>query len=120
MIPTLLHLCTHDEWTIARDAGERCPPSLAEVGFVHLSAPNQVHLPANRLYSGRTDMVLLWCDPARLDAEVRWEPGVPGDPEAMRFPHLYGPLPATAVTSVTDYLPDASGRFAEIDQSRST
>jgi uncharacterized protein (DUF952 family) len=28
---------------------------------------------------------------------VRFEPGVPGDPASMRFPHLYGPLPVTAV-----------------------
>jgi uncharacterized protein (DUF952 family) len=120
MTPALLHLCTIDEWDAAQSAGERRPPSLADVGFVHMSAPGQVHLPANRLYTGRLDMVLLWCDPAKLGAPVLWEPGVPGDPEAMRFPHLYGPLPASAVTSVTRYLPDDAGAFAEIDQSRST
>ena len=106
-----VHLCTTDEWRTAERLGLRKPPSLEEVGFVHLSAPEQVHLPANRLYAGRTDMVLLHCDPASLDAPVRWEPGVPGDPEAMRFPHLYGPLPMTAVTSVTPYVPGADGRF---------
>ena len=120
MIATLVHLCTADEWNSAQTAGERRPPSLLEAGFVHMSAPDQVHLPANRLYAGRTDMVLLWCDATRLGAAVLWEPGVPGDPEAMRFPHLYGPLPAAAVTSVTSYVPGADGTFAEIDQSRST
>ena len=113
----LVHLCSVDEWDVARAAGERRPPSLAEVGFVHLSAPAQVHLPANRLYAGRTDMVLLWCDPTRLGAPIEWEPGVPGDPESMRFPHLYGPLPAAAVTDVTPYLPGDDGRFGEIGQS---
>jgi uncharacterized protein (DUF952 family) len=120
MIPTppvLLHLCTTDEWESARSAGARRPPSLDEVGFVHLSAPEQVHLPANRLYAGRTDMVLLHCDPVSLDAPIRWEPGVPGDPEAMRFPHLYGPLPLAAVRSVTAYLPGVDGKFAKFTES---
>ena len=49
--------------------------------------------------------------PTRLTAPVRWEPGVPSDPESMLFPHLYGPLPVAAVTSVTPYQPDADGSF---------
>ena len=114
--PTLVHLCSTAEWDAARAAGERRPPSLDEVGFVHLSAPEQVHLPANRLYSGRTDMVLLWCDPSALDAPIRWEPGVPSDPASMRFPHLYGPLPAAAVVDVTPYLPGGDGAYAPLTQ----
>jgi uncharacterized protein (DUF952 family) len=116
----LVHLCTGEEWDTAVTAGERRPPSLGEAGFVHLSTPAQVHLPANRLYAGRHDMLLLWCDPGALDAEIRWEPGVPADPASMRFPHLYGPLPVAAVTSVTSYVPGEDGRFAPIVQSPTT
>ena len=90
---------------------EYTPDSYGEVGFVHLSTPEQVYLPANRLFSGRDDLVLLRLDPARLDAPVRWEPGVPSDPESMRFPHLYGPLPIAAVTAVLDYRPGPDGYF---------
>lgn len=110
--PVLLHLCTAVQWLAARHAGELRPDSLREVGFVHLSSPEQVHLPANRLYAGRTDLMMLRIDVARLGAPVRWEPGVPGDPAAMLFPHLYGPLPLTAVISVNAYLPDSHGAFA--------
>lgn len=116
----LLHLCTVDEWQQAQQSGERRPPSLADVGFVHMSSPQQVHLPANRLFAGRTDVVVLWCDPAEFGATVLWEPGVPGDPESMVFPHLYGPLPLAAVMSVTSYLPDAHGVFAEIGDQPAT
>ena len=70
-----------------------------------------MHLPANRLYAGRTDLVLLHLTPELLGAPVRWEPGVPTDPESMLFPHLYGPLPAAAVTTVTPYRPGADGAF---------
>ncbi|WP_369141226.1 DUF952 domain-containing protein [Modestobacter versicolor] len=101
----LLHLTTPAEWRAALSTGAVTPPSLAEVGFVHLSTPAQVHLPAERLFPGRRDVVLLVVDPARLADPVRLEPGVPGDPESMRFPHLYGPLPTAAVVAVVPWRP---------------
>jgi uncharacterized protein (DUF952 family) len=110
----LLHICAVGEWAVAKDRGEHHPASLDDVGFIHLSAPEQVHLPANRIYAGRTDLVLLHVDPARLTDPVRWEPGVPSDPDAMLFPHLYGPLPVAAVTSVTPYQPGPDGSFAPL------
>ena len=111
---TLLHLTTPATWRVALQAGSLVTSSLVGDGFIHLSAPAQVHLPANRLYAGRTDLVLLHVEPARLSSPIRWEPGVPGDPDAMVFPHLYGPLPVTAVISVTSYEPDANGRFTAV------
>jgi uncharacterized protein (DUF952 family) len=68
-------------------------------------------LPANRLFAGRVDLVLLYLDPDRLGAPVRWEPGVPSDPAAMLFPHLYGPLRVDAVVDVRPYVLGADGRF---------
>ena len=101
----LLHLTTPAEWRAALDTGAVTPPSLADAGFVHLSAPEQVHLPAQRLFAGRRDVVLLVVDPTRLRAPLHWEPGVPGDPASMRFPHLYGPLPTAAVVAVVPWRP---------------
>ena len=72
---------------------------------MHLSTPEQVHLPAERLYPGRRDLGLLVVDPARLTDPVRLEPGDPAGPASMRFPHLYGPLPTTAVIAVVPYRP---------------
>lgn len=110
----LVHLCPAAEWAVARRTGELRPESLHTVGFVHLSTPAQVHLPANRIFAGRTDMVLLYIDPAGLQAPLRWEPGLPQDPPGMRFPHLYGALPADAVVSTAPYLPGPGGAFAPI------
>jgi uncharacterized protein (DUF952 family) len=107
----LVHICAADEWHHAKDRGEHRPDSLSAVGFIHLSTSEQVHLPANRLYAGREDLVLLHIDADRLTDPVRWEPGVPTDPESMLYPHLYGPLPVEAVTSVTPYQPAADGSF---------
>jgi len=108
----LVHLCGADEWSRARRRGGIRPDAGAR--FIHLSAPDQVHLPANRLYRGRDDLVLLHIDPALLNSPVRWEPGVPKDPESMLFPHLYGPLPVGAVIRVTTYLPGPNGTFPPI------
>ncbi len=113
----LVHLIPSDEWSSASAQGELRPESLGSAGFVHLSTPEQVHLPANRLYRGRDDLVLLHIDPARLDAPIRWESGVPTDPESMLFPHLYGALPVGAVISVTSYRPGADGVFPPIGES---
>jgi uncharacterized protein (DUF952 family) len=106
-----LHLSTPSDWQAARDAGVIAPPSLAEVGFVHLSTPEQVALPANRLYHGRSDLLLLVLDPNRIDVEIRLEPGVPTDPTSMRFPHAYGPVPTSAVVAVRPYRPGPDGDF---------
>jgi uncharacterized protein (DUF952 family) len=111
----LVHLCSNEEWAAAQKRGELRPDSLAASGFVHLSKPQQVHLPANRLYAHRTDLVLLRVDAARLSSLVRWEAGTPTDPDGMVFPHLYGALPVQAVINVTPYLPDETGCFAPLD-----
>ncbi len=113
----LLHLISSDEWSSAKTEGELRPESLSSAGFVHLSTPEQVHLPANRLYRGRDDLVLLHIDPARLDAPIRWESGVATDPESMLFPHLYGALPVSAVIKVTSYRPGADGIFPPVGES---
>jgi uncharacterized protein (DUF952 family)/ribosomal protein S18 acetylase RimI-like enzyme len=101
----LVHLVEPAAWRAALDTGALRPPSLSDQGFVHLSTPEQVHLPAARLFPGRRDLVLLVVDPARLPDPVRWAPGVPGDPPGTRFPHLHGPLPVAAVVAVVPYRP---------------
>ncbi|MFT4127824.1 MAG: DUF952 domain-containing protein [Gordonia sp. (in: high G+C Gram-positive bacteria)] len=111
-VGVLLRLCPASEWDAIRElGGERPGP---DESFIHLSAPHQVHRPANRIFGGRDDITLLVLDPDRLEGEIRWEAGVPDDPAAMRFPHLYGHLPVAAVVEVVEYIPDADGRFAPL------
>ena len=56
----LLHLCTVEDWATATARGGVDP--VPGVGFVHLSTPDQVHLPAQRLFAGRDDVLLLVVD----------------------------------------------------------
>ena len=106
MTGCLLHLVTADDWDAARTRG-----TLATSGdeFVHLSTAGQVQLPADRLFAGRSDVLLLVVDPAGLD--VRFEPGMPYDPPGMCFPHAYGTVPTSAVVAVLPYSPRSDGTF---------
>lgn len=114
----LVHLIEPAAWRAALSDGAVRPPSLDSVGFVHLSTPEQVHLPAERLYPSRRDLVLLVIDPARLTGPVRLEPGVPTDPASMLFPHLYGPLPVTAVVAAVPYRPPSAPLLPDPDDAR--
>ena len=108
MIEPLLHLATPAEWRGHLAAGVIAPSVAA---FVHLSTPEQVALPARRLFAGRRDLMLLVLDPDRIDVPVRWEPGLPTDPADMRFPHAYGPVPTRAVLTVLPFRPRPDGGF---------
>ncbi|MEV6868466.1 DUF952 domain-containing protein [Streptosporangium subroseum] len=100
----ILHLALAADWDAARQAGEyrvsTLGRTLEQEGFIHACADQaQLHGVARRFYAEVTDpLVLLTIDPTGLD--VRLE--TPDDsPEA--FPHIYGPLPLTAVISVTPF-----------------
>lgn len=107
----ILHIISRDDWAAASAAGEVAAPSLAGVGYVHCSDPGTAHLPANGLFAGRQDMLLLEIDPSRLGVPLRWEPGDGEDPAGPWFPHVYGPIPVSAVLAVHDFPPRAEGSF---------
>jgi uncharacterized protein (DUF952 family) len=106
----ILHIVGRQEWADAQAAGVLRPDSLAEQGFVHCSDPGTVHLPAARLFAGRTDLLLLVIDPALLGVPLRWEPG-DGEPAGPWFPHAYGPIPTAAVLAAHLFPPNADGGF---------
>ncbi|MFJ6197824.1 DUF952 domain-containing protein [Micromonospora sp. NPDC092111] len=84
------------EWEQARRTGQVPASALdRQDGFRHLSAADQVVETARRHYAGATGLTLLTVDPAALGDDLRWEPSRAG----ALFPHLYGPLPTSAVTA---------------------
>jgi len=108
---TILHIVGRDAWAAALPVGEYRADSLAEVGFVHCSDRGTLHLPANAFYAGRTDLLLLVIDPTAVGSPVRWEPGDPADPGGPWFPHVYGPIPTSAVLATHDFPADPDGVF---------
>ncbi len=89
---TLLHVTTAEAWARLQRDGT-WPPA----PFWHLCTPAQLPFVLAQHFAGQGGLVVLHLDPARLGA-VRWEVSEAGmDP----FPHLYAPLPAAAVVSVS-------------------
>ena len=102
----VVHAMARGEWDGVRR--EVRPASLAAEGFIHLSTPEQIAWVCTERFAGREDLVLLVVDPRRLPVPLVWEDCYD---TGQAFPHLYAPLPVTAVTAVLDYRPGADGRF---------
>ncbi|WP_436776693.1 DUF952 domain-containing protein [Yinghuangia sp. YIM S09857] len=104
MDPSLIYkLLSTREWESAEAAGVFGGSEVdREDGFIHFSTASQLGGTARRHFGGRTGLTLLAVDADRLGDGLRWEPSRGGE----LFPHLYGDLPAAAVTWAAE-LPDA-------------
>lgn len=115
----IFHLTTQAAWTAAQAAGAYTADSLATEGFIHCSTADQLVRVANAFYRDTVDPVVLCIDPGLLDVPVRWEAPAHPDPDQAPppddrlswFPHIYGPVPARAVTQVVDMPRSAAGTY---------
>jgi uncharacterized protein (DUF952 family) len=80
------------------------PVDLAD-GFIHFSTAAQARETARRYFRGASDLLLLEVDTGGLGAALKWEPSRGGD----LFPHLYGPMPASAVRRIEALALDTEG-----------
>ncbi len=103
----IFHIATRDAWDDAARAGSYRADTLATEGFIHCSSAEQVAEVANVRFRGREDLVLLWIDPERVRAEIRYEDASDG---SGTFPHIYGPLDIDAVARVTEFR-ESDGAF---------
>lgn len=82
------------EWAEARASGAYHGSAVDRAdGYIHMSTAAQLAETARRHYAGREGLVLVALDPTALGEGLRWEASRGGD----LFPHLYRPLPVTAV-----------------------
>ena len=107
----IYHCASVTDWVVAQAEGEYAISSrgrtLAEEGFVHASFASQVPGVLQRFYADVTEpLCLLVIDPRMLRVPVVAE-NLEGGPE--NFPHVYGPIPVDAVTSVIELEHDADG-----------
>ncbi len=107
----IYHLIDQASWDSARSTHEHRADSLAAEGFIHCSEDqDQLLRVANRLYSGRKDMLALAVDPELLSAPLKREPSRSGEV----YPHIYGPLNTDAVVKVHALTLDTTGTFAAL------
>ena len=87
-------ICDEDSWRRAEAAGcfEGAPVDLAD-GYIHFSTATQLRETAEKHFAGRSRLVLVAVEAEALGPALRYEPSRGGD----LFPHLYAPLPLSAV-----------------------
>lgn len=114
----IFHLALASEWQAAQQTGSYTTStlgrSLAEEGFIHASRGDQWQGVRERFYSDVTEpLVLLVIETDRLTSPVVEE--TPAN-AAETFPHIYGPIDATAVVQVVPL--DARGNAPSASFSR--
>lgn len=94
-------------WQEANDKGvfDGAPVDHAD-GFIHFSTAAQVRETAAKHFSGQSDLLLLAIDGQALGPSLIYEPSRGGD----LFPHLYGTMPLSAVTTVHELPLGRDGR----------
>ncbi len=96
-MPVLYKIMSKQEWERAQINGiyEGSEVDRRD-GFIHLSAAHQVRVTAQKHFSGKADLLLVSVAEEALSPNLKWETSRGGD----LFPHIYGPLPLSAVSEV--------------------
>ncbi len=112
-MPLIFKICPENLWRAAEDAGAFAgSPVDRSDGFIHFSTAAQAAETAALHFSGQADLVLVAVEAEALGDALRHEPSRGG----ALFPHLYGPLPLSAVRWVKPLRlgPDGRHRFPEL------
>ncbi|MCP4419007.1 MAG: DUF952 domain-containing protein [Chloroflexi bacterium] len=105
----ILHITTETAWQTAVASGTYHADSLASEGFIHCSTIEQLLMPANELFRGQTNLILLKIDPDQLTADLIYEDCYE---TGHKFPHIYGSLNLDAVTGIVAFPPNPDGTFS--------
>ncbi len=91
---TIYKICDQTLWRKA-ETEQRFSGSPADLrdGFIHFSTAGQLAETAAKHFAGASDLILVAVDAAALGGRLKWEKSRGGD----LFPHLYAPLPLSAV-----------------------
>ena len=95
---TLYHLATEAEWDAYRQTGSIAPLSLTTEGFVHCSWGRQVASTVAKHFTGIEGLLVLALNPDLLGDVALVEEDSYGS--GQTFPHVYGPIPVSAVVNV--------------------
>ncbi|MDZ8239381.1 MAG: DUF952 domain-containing protein [Nostoc sp. ChiQUE01a] len=103
----IFHITKHQQWEQAKNLGSYRVDSLDSEGFIHCSRSTQIAKVANRFFNNQKELVLLFIDSDKVQAEIRYEEAEIGE----LFPHIYGELNIDAVYKVIDFEAGENGLF---------
>lgn len=104
---TIYKICEQALWRAAESKGcFRGTADDARDGFIHFSAAAQIAETAARHFAGKTDLMLIAVDAEALGPALKWERSRHDE----LFPHLYGPMPLSAVRWARPLADEVAGR----------
>lgn len=110
---TIVAIAEQAAWDAAKEQGKytqsTIDSTLADVGFIHCSTPNQTMDIANRRFNGYGHILLLMIDVQKVKPPVVFEQAPSG--RGGLYPHIYGPLNVDAVSEVIPLVTDSTGKF---------
>lgn len=115
----MFHLALASEWKAGWRDGRYTPVRFAADGFVHCCDDEATTLQVAAAYFSRAaeEVLVAELDERALDVEVRREASAPPEGKAHAhhtgklFPHVYGTLPARAVTRIGPLRKDPAGAW---------
>ena len=109
-------ILSRKEWSAAQQAGVFTGSAVdLRDGYIHFSTAEQAAETAAKHFAGQGDLVLLGVDEKQFGDELKWEVSRGG----ASFPHLYGDLNTSAVSSIDELPLDADGRHVFPNQIKS-
>jgi uncharacterized protein (DUF952 family) len=102
----IFHITERSLFAAALETGAYESDSLKTEGFVHCSTREQILRTAARFFGGRSGLVILCIDAARLGMQLRYETA-----HGEAFPHCYSAVPLDAIVAVIDFPSRPDGRF---------
>ncbi len=103
----IYHIADQNHWEQAQSNGLYVHPSLHSEGFIHCSTEAQLEETANLYFANNDDILILYINPDRLDADVEYEMSSRG----QEFPHIYGPVNIECVVKTKKVKRRADGRY---------
>lgn len=93
----IYHIAVASDVEPAHRIGTYMPAVFAKDGFIHCSYAEQIAAVANGRFRGRKDLLLMHIDPTLLPLPIVNE-NLEGGAEL--FPHIYAPLPFSAILKI--------------------
>ncbi len=89
----IFHVVAEAEWNAQLNNSHFIPAGFERDNFIHCCTQTQLTGVLHRYYAGRTDLVLLTLDVAKLEFPLRYEEAT----NKEFFPHVYGGLNRSAI-----------------------